>query len=153
MKTIICPKCGLKTSIVTDDVYNPDYITVTIKSSKYMKGYVCHIPILKLGICPSCFFTPRGERNKKLSGLNAYDEALLEKVPLIIRDTKLKKIVGVDEHDNYVDVSLDDLKDLSPSGMIDYLTETDGSTMATSEWGGAGPDCTPQGAAHPTKTR
>jgi len=142
MKKISCPKCG--------QIWRKnDYIKFHIEGG--MPFTITYVKIQDLVFCPICFFTPKGD---KFEYPESY-EAKGDRVILKESNVKIKSIVVQDEFGEFVDMDIDDFTKVKVSGFNPHPDHDDdgGETMATSCWGGAGPDCiSGQGEPGPART-
>ena len=123
---ISCPKCkrkwhkGREIHMKINDGYSINDIlnNTDIVETKLL--------IEELKLCPFCF----------IKG----DFAILQESGI-----KIKSIVVQDEFGAFLDMDIDDFTNLNASGFNPHPDHNDdgGETMATSAWGGAGPDCIP----------
>ena len=125
MKKISCPKCERKwredaevCMKVNNGYYINDFGSVERDETKK--------PIESYKLCPFCF----------IKG----DFAILQESGI-----KIKSIVVRDEFGKFMDMDIEDFTKLKVSGFNPHPDHDDdgGETMATSSWGGAGPDCIP----------
>lgn len=130
MKKISCPKCGSEWD-------KDEYIGFHIKRG--MPFTITFVKIQDLIFCPNCFFTPKGDG---FDYPESY-EAKLDKIILQESGLKIKSIVVEDEFGRYLDMDIEDFRKLKVSGFNPHPDHNDdgGETMATSGWGGSGPDC------------
>ncbi len=120
MKVISCPKCEGKWD---EDTWIEFHI-----QEPYV---ITRIKIQDLVFCPICFFYP--DTSNPSSGMDQYN-AKLDRVILTRRNLKIESIVIEDEFGRYIDMDIDDFKELKVSGFDPNPDYDDSPTDLRDDW-------------------